>query len=152
MQRDTVCRSMKTNLRKCWWRGHDSTLHLKPEWCIGGGGVELRRRGKKSVSCFIDVSYFIDALSSFQSRYSRAMHRMPLGIKKPFLLAHITEQMTPKLIPVLFGCSRVEPPQGLLTEVLVNNNCLKFSHFSYAKERLTALCIFHPLPLTPCSF
>lgn len=138
MERETVCRSMKTNPQKCWWRGHDSALHLKPEWCFGGCRI---KEVEKNI--YFAFYWCFWTLSSFKIRYSRVIHRKPLSIKKPFLLAKVTEKMTLKMIRVLSWLLKSQTPQVLLTKLFeTTNSCLKFSHFCCAKERGTILCVF----------
>lgn len=147
MERETVCRSMKTNPQKCWWRGHDSALHLKPEWCFGGCRI---KEVEKNI--YFAFYWCFWTLSSFKSRYSRVIHRKPLSIKKPFLLDKVTEKMTLKMIRVLSWLLKTQTPQVLLTKLFeTTNSCFKFSHFCCAKERGTILCgFFHLLPFAPC--
>lgn len=131
MEREDVCRGTETNLQRCWWRWHNWTLQLKPEWCFGA--CRIKQVGKNIYFIFYWCFW---ALSTFKSRYSRVIYRKPLSIKKMFLLAKVTEKMTLKMIRALSWLLKSQTTQGLLTKLFETTNiCLKFSHFCCAKER-----------------
>lgn len=130
MEREMVCRSMKTNLQRCWWRRHDSTLHLKPEWCFGWCRVKEVRKN----ICFI-FYWCICALSTFKSRYSRVIHRKPLSIKKTFLLAKVTEKLTLKMICVLSWFWRVNPHKACSQNCLRLLTAVSNSHIFVVQKR-----------------